>query len=283
MPWPFTDKSGTPTNQALNGEFYEGGINLSSLGLGSECFASIGLGVPLVDVDHGDPQGLRPGQLRRVRLDDDDDAPDGRRRHHHRPQHQRRPGSVDRHRLGRRPGPRGRRGHRRPDVGRQRGVQPVRAAARSPRRPATARPAAHRSHSSPRLRTRQRREPAVDSQDTTLTKVGRYCWRATFTATTPASRAPILTPTPEHHRVLRGPAGDAGPGHLGGCRVVLGNPISDTATLAGTANKPGTNGIGRRLDQRHQRRGRRRHDQLRRQEAARACTDHHARRRTAAR
>jgi hypothetical protein len=41
MPWTFTDKSGTANNGALNGEFYEGGINLSTLGLGGECFASI--------------------------------------------------------------------------------------------------------------------------------------------------------------------------------------------------------------------------------------------------
>src|SRR5262245_52010349 len=29
LPWTFTDKSNTPNNQALNGEFYEGGVNLS--------------------------------------------------------------------------------------------------------------------------------------------------------------------------------------------------------------------------------------------------------------
>jgi hypothetical protein len=41
MPWSFTDKSGTPANGALNGEFYEGGVNLSTLGLSGECFASV--------------------------------------------------------------------------------------------------------------------------------------------------------------------------------------------------------------------------------------------------
>jgi hypothetical protein len=41
MPWPFTDKSGTPNNGALNGEFYEGGVNLTALGLGDKCFASV--------------------------------------------------------------------------------------------------------------------------------------------------------------------------------------------------------------------------------------------------
>src|SRR5215208_3801817 len=38
-PWPFTDKSGFST--FLRGEFFEAGINLSLLGLGSECFASV--------------------------------------------------------------------------------------------------------------------------------------------------------------------------------------------------------------------------------------------------
>ena len=39
-PWPFTDKSGNSTY--LQGELYEGGINLSLLGLGNECFSSVG-------------------------------------------------------------------------------------------------------------------------------------------------------------------------------------------------------------------------------------------------
>jgi hypothetical protein len=41
MPWPFTDKSGTPANGALNGEFFEGGLNLTALGLGGKCFSSV--------------------------------------------------------------------------------------------------------------------------------------------------------------------------------------------------------------------------------------------------
>jgi hypothetical protein len=38
-PWPFTDKSGNHTY--LQGELYEGGVNLSQLGLGGECFSSV--------------------------------------------------------------------------------------------------------------------------------------------------------------------------------------------------------------------------------------------------
>lgn len=41
MPWQFVDKSGTPNNGALNGEFYEAGINLSLLGLAGECFSTV--------------------------------------------------------------------------------------------------------------------------------------------------------------------------------------------------------------------------------------------------
>jgi hypothetical protein len=41
LPWAFLDKSSTAGNGALNGEFYEGGVNLSLLGLGDECFASV--------------------------------------------------------------------------------------------------------------------------------------------------------------------------------------------------------------------------------------------------
>jgi hypothetical protein len=38
-PWPFTDKSGNSTY--LQGELYEGGVNLSTLGLSGECFSSV--------------------------------------------------------------------------------------------------------------------------------------------------------------------------------------------------------------------------------------------------
>ena len=41
LPWTFVDKSGTPGNQALIGEFFEAGVNLSALGLGDECFSSV--------------------------------------------------------------------------------------------------------------------------------------------------------------------------------------------------------------------------------------------------
>jgi hypothetical protein len=38
-PWPYTDKSGNSTY--LQGEFFEGGVNLTALGLGDRCFSSV--------------------------------------------------------------------------------------------------------------------------------------------------------------------------------------------------------------------------------------------------
>ena len=38
-PWPFLDKAGSASFRT--GEFFEGGVNLSTLGLGGECFASV--------------------------------------------------------------------------------------------------------------------------------------------------------------------------------------------------------------------------------------------------
>jgi hypothetical protein len=38
-PWPYTDKSGN--HSYLQGEFYEGGVNLTTLGLANLCFASV--------------------------------------------------------------------------------------------------------------------------------------------------------------------------------------------------------------------------------------------------
>lgn len=38
-PWPYTDKSGN--HSYLQGEFYEGGVNLTALGLNDRCFASV--------------------------------------------------------------------------------------------------------------------------------------------------------------------------------------------------------------------------------------------------
>jgi hypothetical protein len=86
---------------------------------------------------------------------------------------------------------------------------------------------------------------SVDSPVTTLTSVGRYCWRAEFTPTTtgvPSSSDPKdATSTTECFEVL--PVRPTLTTQASG-DVVLGNAVSDTGTLSGLATQPGTNGIG---------------------------------------
>jgi hypothetical protein len=72
-----------------------------------------------------------------------------------------------------------------------------------------------------------------------VTSAGRYCWRAEFTPGTPG--VPNASDSADTECFLVNPltptltttAGDD---------VVLGNPVTDTATLSGTANSPGDNG-----------------------------------------
>ena len=87
--------------------------------------------------------------------------------------------------------------------------------------------------------------PNVNSPVTTLTSVGRYCWRATFTrddaerpeCDRPGSRFDehdqcfeVLPVQPTLTTQASGPA-------------IVNTPISDTATIASLATQPGTNGI----------------------------------------
>src|SRR5262249_12917780 len=87
----------------------------------------------------------------------------------------------------------------------------------------------------------------VGSGNVTLTKVGKYCWRAVYSGDTtrgvPGSSDPsdatsqseCFTITPRTP-TLTTTAG-AGP-------VDFGQPVTDTASLTGTANEPGTGGLG---------------------------------------
>jgi hypothetical protein len=87
----------------------------------------------------------------------------------------------------------------------------------------------------------------VVSSSATLTKVGKYCWRAEYSGdsvrTVPPSTDPknttdqseCFTLTPKTPSLAT--AAGAGP-------VDFGNPVTDTATLSGTANEPGTGGLG---------------------------------------
>lgn len=86
----------------------------------------------------------------------------------------------------------------------------------------------------------------VGSDTATITKVGRYCWRANYSGDTntgvPTSSDPsnatsvseCFTVTPLQPTISTSAT----------TSVVLGNPIDDTATLLGTANQPGSGGLG---------------------------------------
>jgi hypothetical protein len=86
----------------------------------------------------------------------------------------------------------------------------------------------------------------VGSDTATITKVGRYCWRAEYSGDTavgvPASNDPSNTTsvtecfsvTPLTPTLTTSATGS----------VQLGTAIDDTATLTGTANQPGTGGLG---------------------------------------
>jgi len=215
MPWTFTDKSGTPNNGALNGEFYEGGVDLTALGLAGECFAAFSAETrsstsptaTLKDFVLGGfaacgssltstPSVTGSTSIGTGSVSVSDQATvtvtgadpwagtvhftlDG-------------PGGVT------------------ADIG----SVPIQSGT-----PAT--------------------DPVtVTSATATVTSAGHYCWHALFHATTPSTGVPdapdqgneCFDVTP----VTPALATTAGPD------VVLGNPITDTATLSGTANKPGT-------------------------------------------
>jgi hypothetical protein len=87
---------------------------------------------------------------------------------------------------------------------------------------------------------------SVNSDTATLTSAGRYCWRAEYSGDAsvgiPASIDPADTTNvsecfsidPEQPTLTTSAGAD----------VVLGNPVEDTATLTGTAKQPGTDGVG---------------------------------------
>jgi hypothetical protein len=235
-PWLFTDKSGN--NTYLNGEFYEAGINLSALGFAGQCFASVVTETRASTSPTATLKDFTVGQLGECKSDTVTTPQTGAGD----------PIPADGLSIG--TGSVTVRDHAEVTVAgvasfdgnvtfflcgplaldstsncATGGVQigsPVPVMAPSP---ATA-----------------------NSAVTTLTSVGRYCWRAVYSgdeaAGVPGSsdpEGPEDTSTTECFKVnpvtptLTTDASDP---------VSLGNPISDTATLSGTANAPGTNGIG---------------------------------------
>ncbi|HEY3335567.1 MAG TPA: hypothetical protein VGK16_10075 [Candidatus Limnocylindrales bacterium] len=87
--------------------------------------------------------------------------------------------------------------------------------------------------------------PTADSAATTLSKVGRYCWRGDFTSTTTgvsSSHDPNnATSVTECFEVL--PVKPTLATQASGA-VAVGGTVSDTATISGTANGPGSGGLG---------------------------------------
>ena len=228
MPWSFQDKSLTPNNQALNGEFFEGGINLTALGLGDRCFSTVasesraststnatlkdfvvggfgscGSSVTTTPKDNaganipGTGLSINGGSVQ-VK-DSATVAVSGTTTW---------AGSVKFFLCG-----------------------PPTLQANE-----TCTTSEGGTEITP-AKSVSNTTPTVLSDPATVTSAGRYCWRAEFTSTTtgvpPASDASAtecftvnpVTPT------LATTAGDD---------VTLGNPVTDTATLSGTANKPGT-------------------------------------------
>jgi len=238
-PWPYTDKKGNSTY--LQGEFYEGGVNLSGLGIGDECFSAIaaesrastsptsvlkdfvlggfgecGSGVvttPQTGAGASIPSaGISIGTSARVDVRDQ-------------------------------------------AVITVTGTQTFGGAVKF----FLCGPLALTSTSNCQTGGVQIGSPTtgetvtgaagtatVNSDTATLTSAGRYCWRAEYTGDTskgvPGSSDPIDgTTVSECFKV--NPVTPTLTTQASG-NTALGNAISDTATLSGTAKQPGTDGIG---------------------------------------
>jgi hypothetical protein len=215
MPWSFTDKSGTPGNGALNGEFFEGGLNLTALGLGGECFASVASETRSSTSTTATLKDFILGQFGKCgssttsqssitgstsigtgSVSASDSAtvtvtPAGKTF----------TGTVQFHLHG----PIGSPLETSTDIGGPVAVSDM--------------------------------TPTVQSNAATVTAAGDYCWTAHFHSTTPGvpdsddnGQNECFTVTPVTPPLTT----TAGPG------VVLGNPVTDTAGLSGTSNQPGT-------------------------------------------
>lgn len=217
MPWSFTDKSATPNNGALNGEFYEGGVNLTKLGLADRCFASVasetrsststtatlkdfvlgGFGAcgstTTTQESTGGSASIGTGSV--SVSDSATVAVTGINTW---------AGSVQFHLRG----PIGSALETSTDIGTPVAVSNT--------------------------------TPTVQSDSATVTAAGDYCWSAHFHSTT--TGVPDSDDNGAHECFTVNPVTPTLATSAGG-NVVLGNPISDTATLTGTANEPGTPAI----------------------------------------
>jgi hypothetical protein len=219
MPWSFTDKSGTPNNGALNGEFFEGGVNLSALGLAGECFSNVSAETRsststtavLKDFVLGRFGGCAASVTTQQSVTGGSTSIDG--------------GSVS--------------------------VSDSATASLSnvTTWSGTVQFSLQGPIGSPLETTAtidgpvavSNSNPTVTSATATVTAAGHYCWHAHFVVTSPSGVSPAddtganecfdVTPVTPTLTTSAGPD------------VLLGNPITDTATLSGTSNKPGTPAI----------------------------------------
>jgi hypothetical protein len=83
---------------------------------------------------------------------------------------------------------------------------------------------------------------------TTLTSAGRYCWRAVYSGDSstgvPGSSDPTSSTDTSTTECFKVNPVQPTLTTLAGDDVVLGDDITDKATLSGTANQPGTDGVG---------------------------------------
>ena len=218
MPWGFLDKSGTPNNGALNGEFFEGGVNLTDLGLGDKCFASVasetrsststtatlkdfilggfgscGATLTTQQSVSGGTTSIGTGSV--SVSDQATVAVTGVTTWS---------GNVQFHLRG----PIGAANEVSTDIG---GLVAV-----------------------------SNTTPTVSSATATVTAAGDYCWSAHFTSST--TGVPDRDDTGANECFTITPVTPALP-TTAGADVILGNPVTDSAALSGTSNQPGTPAI----------------------------------------
>jgi hypothetical protein len=214
-PWPYTDKSGN--SSYLQGEFYEGGVNLTALGLGDRCFSSVAsetrsstsTTATLKDFTLGQFGNCGSSTTTQSSVTGSTSIGTGSV-------------SVSDSATVKVTGVTTWSGtvqfHLRGPIG-------------APQETSTdiGGPAAVSNST-----------PTVQSDTAKVTAAGDYCWSAHFTSTT--TGVPDSNDNGENECFTVTPVKPALPTTAGG-DVVLGNPVTDTAALSGTSDQPGTPAI----------------------------------------
>jgi hypothetical protein len=226
MPWSFTDKSGTPNNQALNGEFYEGGVNLSTLGLADRCFTSVASETRSSTSTTATLKDFILGQFGACQTKVQTTPTDANGNPIPAGGLSIGTGSVDVKDLA---------------TVTVSGISTwsgkLQFSLCGPQASATGCASGGTPIGS--LLTINNATPQpISSATATVTSVGTYCWRADFTSTT--SGVPNGSDGSTSECFVVNPVTPTLATSAGAGPVQLGNPITDTATLTGTAHEPGT-------------------------------------------